>query len=122
MVLQVHKKGCLGHKLRILCKLKPTEFHHGGCKGADTEASRIAATLGIHVVCHPPIDKKAIGDYYADKVLPEKEYLDRNRDIVDCTDCLIATPKENFEVVRSGSWYTVRYARKQNKNVHQIFR
>ena len=102
----------------LLCELKPTEFHHGGCEGADTEASNwIAGSAGVFVVCHPPADKRAIGDYFADQVSVEKDYLSRNRDIVDATDCLVATPKEDFDVVRSGTWYTVRYARKLGKKV-----
>ena len=51
----------------------------------------------------------------SDQTLPPKDYLDRNHDIVDQTDLLIATPKENTEVLRSGTWATIRYAKKINK-------
>ena len=40
-----------------------------------------------------------------------RDYLDRNKDIVNNCDLLIAAPKENTEVLRSGTWSTVRYAK-----------
>jgi predicted Rossmann fold nucleotide-binding protein DprA/Smf involved in DNA uptake len=46
-----------------------------------------------------------------------KAPLDRNRDIVDAAAVLIAAPKEMTETLRSGTWATVRYARKQGKQV-----
>ena len=39
----------------------------------------------------------------------ERQYLDRNRDIVAAVSQLIATPSQDEEVVRSGTWATVRY-------------
>ncbi len=97
---------------------QPEEFHHGGCRGGDTEASWIAHRKGIRVVCHPPTDEKDIGDYYADEVLPSKEYLDRNHDIVDVVDKMYAFPKEDKEQWRgSGTWATIRYAQKKHKRL-----
>lgn len=45
---------------------------------------------------------------------PEKDYKVRDKDIVDMSERMIATP---FcpEIARSGTWTTVRYARKKNK-------
>ena len=94
----------------------PSEFHHGGCKGGDTEASWIAHEEGIKVICHPPINKKHIGNYYADEVCEPKPYLDRNHDIVDEVDRMYAFPKETKMQWRgSGTWATIRYASKKNK-------
>ena len=45
-----------------------------------------------------------------------KPYLDRNRDIVDACEVLLATP-DGPERLRSGTWSTVRYARKIGKPV-----
>ncbi len=49
--------------------------------------------------------------------LPPKTYFARNRDIVDAADLLIATPFNNFEEDRGGTWYTVNYARKRKKPI-----
>jgi hypothetical protein len=42
-----------------------------------------------------------------------KSFLARNRDIVDETDMLIATPATKKET--GGTWYTINYSRKQKK-------
>ena len=49
------------------------------------------------------------------EILPEKEYIERNHDVVDTCDLLIAMPNTELEVVRSGTWATIRYARKLKK-------
>ena len=102
------------------------EFHHGDCIGADDEADDFAITMftrvGIGtVVIHPPdVDTKrawCVGDI-TEKPLP---YLERNTEIVKACDVLIATPKEQEEVLRSGTWATIRRARKYNKKLAVIF-
>jgi hypothetical protein len=42
-----------------------------------------------------------------------KSFFARNRDIVDETDMLIATPATKKET--GGTWYTINYSRKQKK-------
>ena len=51
----------------------------------------------------------------------EKPYLDRNKDIVDETNILMACPNKAEEVQRSGTWSTVRYARKVGKAVLIVY-
>lgn len=87
------------------------EFHHGDCVGADAEAHAIAAGIGFRIVVHPPTNpsKRA---WCEGVIRPAKPYLVRNHDIVDETDVLIATPRELTEELRSGTWATIRYARK----------
>jgi len=46
--------------------------------------------------------------------MPEDTYAKRNKNIVDATDYLIATPNDK-ERPGSGTWVTVRYARRQCK-------
>ena len=46
-----------------------------------------------------------------------KPFIARDRDIVDETDELVATPLTREEQVQSGTWTTVRYARKKKKPV-----
>lgn len=97
---------------------KVTEFHHGDCIGADAQAHMLALSKRLVVCIHPPKDdrKRAfVVDYqFAFPALP---YLERNRKIVDETDCLIAAPRQLHEVLRSGTWSTVRYARKLGREV-----
>jgi hypothetical protein len=38
--------------------------------------------------------------------------MERNRKIVDVVEVLLAVPFEDAEVLRSGTWATVRYARR----------
>lgn len=100
--------------------LDTLEFHHGGCVGSDEEAAEIARELGFWVVAHPPIitTKMSKQLYLNDEVRDPEDYLDRNHNIVDECDELIATPKQEDEVLRSGTWATIRYAKKRIKISH----
>jgi hypothetical protein len=91
-----------------------TEFHHGDCIGADEQAHRLAKAAGCLIIIHPPSNLNKRAFCVADNILPEKEYLDRNHDIVDSTELLLATPSGE-KVLRSGTWATIRYARKWKK-------
>jgi hypothetical protein len=95
------------------------EFHHGDCVGADAEGHGIALECGYCPILHPPTNyaKRAWCEVPARLMRREKPYLDRNRDIVDETVALIATPAEFEEQQRGGTWYTVRYARKRGKPI-----
>lgn len=99
------------------------EFHHGDCVGADATAHRIALECGYCPILHPPSNyaKRAWCDVPAHLMRREKSYLVRNRDIVDETIALIATPAEFEEQPRGGTWYTVRYARKRDRAIVMIF-
>jgi hypothetical protein len=46
-----------------------------------------------------------------------KPYLTRNRDIVQASSILVAAPKSD-EIVRSGTWSTVRYARQCDRTIY----
>lgn len=56
-----------------------------------------------------------------DVIKEEKEYIQRNHDIVDDSDMLIAFPSTMNEILRSGTWATIRYAKKRGKMVLIIF-
>lgn len=91
---------------------KGDEFHHGDCEGADVQVASIANTIGYKIICHPPVNPKHRGWYkFNDVVLPEGEYIERDKDIVNATQGLIACPNTPYETIRSGTWTTVRYAR-----------
>lgn len=108
-------------------ELKPSAFIHGGCVGADEQADQIAVDQGILRFIFPqssnPLKrvsdaafKKRI-DVYSMKqgncvIMPAEPPLVRNVQIVKAGTILIACPKESNEVLRSGTWATIRQARK----------
>lgn len=109
---------------RVIELMDNTEYkvsHSGDCIGADQDFVRIARVQGLRTIGHPPIkdNKRAFESY--DEEREPKEYLDRNKDIINESDCLIATPKEYIETLRSGTWSTIRYARKENKPVIIVY-
>jgi hypothetical protein len=97
------------------------EAHHGDCIGADAQFHSIAKDFGFLIILHPPLNPEKRAFCFSDNIRPEKDYLERNRAIVDETDILLAAPLESEEQLRSGTWATVRYARKQHKTVLVIF-
>lgn len=98
-------------------------LHHGDCIGADAEAHDIAVDLGWDITIHPPTDQR----YRAFKddgaiILPQKDYVSRDHDIVEASRFIFAAPKKDQEELRSGTWLTVRYARKTKKRVIRLIR
>lgn len=96
---------------------KGDEFHHGDCLGADEDASLIAEQFGLIIHVHPPISDSKRAFTNGHVFYEPRPYLVRNFEIVETCDLLIATPKTNKEVLRSGTWATIRYARKRHKQV-----
>lgn len=103
------------------------ECHHGACVGADAEfilALLEHAYAEIHA--HPSnlkgmTDSRALED--SDVVHDPLPPLDRNRVIVESSDVLLATPKgTEKEFFKSGTWASVRYARKAGKRVVIVWR
>ena len=98
--------------------------HHGACAGADEEFDQIARyrTGFCAMVVHPstlrPAPYSALSE--ADIVHTPRPPLVRNRDIVAGSELLIATPKEDHMVTRSGTWATVRYALSADKPVYVV--
>lgn len=119
-----------------------SEFHHGDCVGADEQAHDMMRVLlarnwplRVDIIVHPPEDPRwraGCGGEEGEpvKILEPKEYLERDREIVDCTDLLIACPSQFYQggdiakvggYGRSGTWYTVRYALKLRRPVLVIW-
>lgn len=111
------------HALRKYRTDSAGELHHGDCVGADSEAHDIAVECGYGIVLHPPSNysKRAWREALPHMMRREKAYLDRNRDIVNETVALIAAPAEMDEQPKGGTWFTIRYARRQGKTVVIIF-
>ena len=103
----------------LVRKLEPEEAHHGDCVGADMEFHEIVRVVQreaiIHI--HPPFKREHRAFCLGDEIHPEKDYLIRNQDIVKSSDAMVAAPRRNQEELRSGTWATIRYARKVGKPV-----
>lgn len=98
-------------------------FHHGDCIGADQHAHHAAVARHCKIVLHPPDDpsKRAFcqGFEVCNDPLP---YLQRNRRIVFSVQWLIAAPLMDIEQLRSGTWATMRQARRYGVRVTHLLR
>ena len=103
--------------VNLFAELHPFELHHGDCIGADHLAHMLARRLDQRVILHPPKfgDKRAYCDF--DVSMPPQPYLCRNHNIVLATQRLVAVPATSEEYTRSGTWSTVRYARKLKRPI-----
>jgi len=113
----------------LLDQLKPAVGRHGDCIGSDAQFHILCLERGIRVVIHPPSNPK----YRAwcskasqsrppvdVEVLPKAPYIVRDHAMVDAVQVLLATPKTEAEVLRSGTWSTVRYACKVGRKLFLI--
>lgn len=100
---------------QIISLYSPGIFHHGCCIGADFEFHKMCDVVGNTIILHPPTDERKMEKclvLWATCIgLEAKPYLERNHQIVNCSDVLIAAPAEREEVLRSGTWATLRYAK-----------
>jgi hypothetical protein len=92
-------------------------LHHGDAVGADAEAHDIAVALGCTIVIHPPTIERQRAFRSAAEIRAPRPYLDRNKDIVRDTKLLVAAPADAMEQLRSGTWSTVRYARRLGRPI-----
>lgn len=96
---------------KVMAQLSPGRFVHGDCEGADADAHAIVlGTAPIRI--RPALSSRRAHCSGADEVLPPRRPLDRNRDIVRDADVMVAVSPSPHEVVRSGTWAAIRYARK----------
>lgn len=102
----------------IADKLKVSKVAHGMCIGSDTDFHNLIRAMKrkVWIKGHPPIIKSLFSDLECDEIAEPKDYLERNKDIVNENEILIATPNEFTEKLRSGTWATIRYARKVIKS------
>ncbi len=102
----------------ILYSIHNIELHHGDCIGADEDAHNIALIHNTIIIIHPPNNNsKRAFCTNANEIKEPKPYLVRNNDMAVICNLLIATPKEYKEQLRSGTWATIRYARKYNNKI-----
>lgn len=93
-----------------------TEVHHGCCVGADAQFHDMLAYMPKDVVVHghPPVITTKMAHCQCDVMHEPLDYLVRNRAIVDASNTLFAAP-QGEEELRSGTWSTVRYARRKGR-------
>lgn len=96
-----------------LMKATQGKLHHGVCVGADFQVHKIGRTLGYWIILHPPLKPDQMAKCDGDEVREPKSYLDRDNELVNESEVLIGAPKEEYEINRSGTWYTIRRARKK---------
>ncbi len=106
---------------KVYKELGIKEFHHGDCIGSDAEAHVVARTHGSWIVIHPPSSFSKRAFCKGDVARRPAPYLERNKDIVADTQLMIATPKQMAEIQRSGTWATVRYARRKDREIFIIY-
>jgi hypothetical protein len=85
---------------------------HGEARNADSIANDMAKAKGYYIYGRPA----NISDHRCDvddRAEPRRP-LDRDWDIAEDANTLVAMPANEKEEVRSGTWATVRYARKLN--------
>lgn len=90
----------------------PAELHHNDTLGAAEQADKLA--FGYYkIVVHPSSDpeRRAFSNSFGREILPEKPLMERNQDMVDAVNILIAAPKKHHEEEGSETWETVRMAR-----------
>jgi len=94
------------------------EWHYGMCVGADMLAAELADSAGFWLVGHPPTNRKLIAlRPKPHDQMPPLPYLERNKAIVQNAQALIAMPRTTDEELRSGTWSTIRYARRIKRPV-----
>lgn len=106
----------------LIAELKPTEFHHGDCIGADAEAHDIVREFPhIKIVIHPPVDEEHRAWKKGDESERPLTHFARNRAIVDKTDLLIGASVSDVPLPRGGTWYTIDYAIKIGKPIRILW-
>ena len=101
---------------------------HGDCVGADTDFHNLCVNykkenphkiISIHIF--PPNNPvlRAFNQGELCVIAEPKPYLERNLNIIKNSSILIGCPTDkNNEVLRSGTWSTIRQARKRNLEIY----
>lgn len=92
------------------------EIIHGGAIGADEYFHNLCLLENLNITIRWSYPNKSLPGNYDE--YPVESPLKRNKKIVDDCDVLIALPIDpNIEKLRSGTWSTIRYAKKLNKKI-----
>jgi hypothetical protein len=104
---------------RLLTQGKPSVFRHGGAYGADTQVHAIHRDQRVpgRVIVYPADAKRhaLFINQQNVQVNDIREPLTRNLDIVGSSAFIIGTPHTQHEIIRSGTWHTIRAALRAEK-------
>jgi hypothetical protein len=99
----------------------PLVWRHGGAYGSDTQLHAIwkDTKYPSKVFVYPADDKRRRQVLHQKDVFVEQvmDPLVRNEIIVDKSTLLLATPHTQHEIIRSGTWHTIRCAIRAGKPV-----
>ena len=87
-------------------------MNNGDCIYADEIAGKIWQYFAGKVWLRPPDNPKKRAFLDSDECDQPAPYMKRNQTIVDNSSLLVCTPSTMDEVLRSGTWATIRKARK----------
>lgn len=113
------QEGMTPAQLATFKEIFPKEaarFNQGCCIGADEQATLEVAKKDIIIMGYPSyITSKTsnLAKKNSDGLRGVANPIDRNGHIVDDSDILFACPKDTKEELRSGTWSTIRRARKK---------
>lgn len=95
-----------------------SHFHHGDCIGVDVQIATLVEHYlpKVWIVSHPSRGVKTRAHGPAHEIMRPKDYIVRDQDIVDNSEYLWACP-DGKERIRSGTWTTVRMARKKGLSI-----
>jgi hypothetical protein len=106
-----------------LLALKPDIFRHGDCIGADADAHELVRKHcpKARIIIYPANSIGYRAFCKGDVARPMMNPLFRNKMIVEAAELLVAFPDTKKERLRSGTWATIRYARKIGKRVDIVY-
>jgi len=96
----------------------PFWAHHGDCVGGDAEFDDLVRQVSKcrGVIVHPPTNPRLRAFVEIrpgrDELRSERPYLKRDHDIAFESSTVIGAPDTYREQLRSGTWTTLRYARR----------
>lgn len=111
---------------QLLEEIFPLTARHGCCVGADDEFNTICMECVFNVPIITVGQPSNLKEYQMDlsrvqHVMPEDAPLQRNRFLVIRSGIMIACPFESKEILRSGTWSTIRYAIKTKTPIYIVY-
>lgn len=119
-----YQKMTVSSTLESLLFEYTNQLHHGMCIGGDLQVHKICRGLfgkNVEIHGHPSNLDRFRAQCDCDVYYTPKAPLVRNRDIVIAVQTMIALPGEDEEILRSGTWATIRYARMVKRQMITIY-